>query len=114
VAHCGTVPSAPPSQSIERGWVTGRAVIERTPVQVEDVLAVPEEFPTAQITSKPQGVRTVVGLPLMLKDVAVGAITLRRREVRPFSDKQIALLKTFADQAAIAIENVQHKGCRAS
>ena len=107
VAHSGNVPRAAPSQSIDRGWLTGRAVIDRAPVQVEDVLVVPEEFPTAQITAKPQGVRTVLSVPLMLKDVAVGAITLRRREVRPFSDKQIALLKTFADQAAIAIENVR-------
>ena len=107
VAHSGKVAQAAPSQKIERGWATGRAVMERAPVQVKDVLALPREFPTSQITSKLQGVRTVLALPLMLKGVAVGAITLRRREVRPFSDKQIALLKTFADQAVIAIENVR-------
>ena len=107
VAHSGKVAQAAPSQKIEPGWATGRAVMERAPVQVKDVLALPREFPTSQITSKPQGVRTVLALPLMLKGVAVGAITLRRREVRPFSDKQIALLKTFADQAVIAIENTR-------
>jgi GAF domain-containing protein len=107
VAHSGDVTLAAPSQSIDRGWATGRAVIERSPVQIADVLAMPVEFSTAQITAKPQGVRTVLALPLMLKGAALGTITLRRREVRPFSDKQIALLKTFTDQAVIAIENVR-------
>ena len=107
VAGFGHLPDAPPSRTIERGFVSGRAVIDREPVQVEDVLAVPQEFPTAQGTSRPVGIRTILAVPLMREGQAVGAIVLRRTEVRPFSEQQIELLKTFADQAAIAIENVR-------
>jgi signal transduction histidine kinase len=92
---------------IDRSLVMGRAVLDRAPVHVEDVTAVPGEFPLAMEAHKLYGHRTILAVPLMRENQALGAILLRRIEVRPFTEKQIALLKTFADQAVIAIENVR-------
>jgi two-component system, NtrC family, sensor kinase len=88
-----------------RGTVLGRAVTGGRPVQVHDVTADPEY--TLTEGQRLGGFRSVLGVPLMREGTPIGVIMLTRNTVRPFSDKQIELASTFADQAAIAIENVR-------
>src|SRR5262245_60544617 len=88
-----------------RGSVLGRAVTEGRPVQVDDVTADPDY--TLNERQRLGGFRTVLGVPLMREGTPIGVIMLTRNTVRPFTDKQIELVTTFADQAAIAIENVR-------
>jgi signal transduction histidine kinase/putative component of toxin-antitoxin plasmid stabilization module len=101
-------PAAGELRELDRKGVMTRAVIDRQPVHIEDLAAVSEEeWPQAAAAHRRFGHRTTLSVPLLREQQALGAILLRRMEVRPFTEKQIALLKTFADQAAIAIENVR-------
>jgi signal transduction histidine kinase/CheY-like chemotaxis protein len=88
-----------------RATTTGRAALERRPVQVLDFLAESEVLVTQ--AHRTECVRTVLAVPMCRDDRLLGVISIWRREVRPFSEKQIKLLETFADQAVIAIENVR-------
>jgi GAF domain-containing protein/anti-sigma regulatory factor (Ser/Thr protein kinase) len=93
---------------VNRGTAAGRAVVDRHTIHVEDLAARSEdEFPEGTDVQRRFGFRTVLATPMLRQSVAIGAIVIRRMELRPFTEKQIKLLETFADQAVIAIENVR-------
>ena len=104
-AHHGPIPVGFVNRPLTRGWVAGRAVVDRKPIHVHDLAATGDEFPES--TALHVGHRTILSVPLLRENEAIGSLTLRRSEVRPFSDKQVELVSTFADQALIAIENVR-------
>jgi GAF domain-containing protein len=92
---------------LNRDTVMGRSISDMKPVQVADLMKAGDEFPLGQQLAVKYGHRTILAVPLIREGRALGTILVRRSEVRPFDDKDIALLTTFADQAAIAIENVR-------
>ena len=110
VAHFGAIPTADAPGGgpiIDRDTPPGRAIVDRKTIHVHDLQAAEAEFPGAKTRGIALGIRTLLAIPLLHAGVAIGAILIRRQEARPFSDRQIKLLETFADQAVIAIENVR-------
>ena len=95
------------ARPINRDWVSGRAVVDRTIVHVPDLQAAEAEFPEGAAYARQLGHRTTLAAPLLRAGIAIGAILLRRMDVRPLTAKQTALLKVFADQAVIAFENTR-------
>ncbi len=107
-AHYGPIPYVLEKSAITRNWVTGRSVIDKVPIHVLDMLSAEgNEFPDTRERAHRTGTHTYLCVPLLRERESIGAIVLRRTEVHPFSEKQIALLQTFADQAVIAIGNVR-------
>src|SRR5262245_28652067 len=95
---------------VDRGSVTGRAVVDRQTIHIHDIDAESEaEFPESKNLRSRGGstTRTRLAVPLLREGISIGAIVVLRMEVRPFTPAQIKLLETFADQAVIAIENVR-------
>ena len=106
-ASYGPIPRVE-ARPVNRGWVTGRAVVDRRTTHVPDLLAESDaEYPLGKASQRATGHRTTLATPLLREGVALGAILIRRLEVRPFTDKQVRLLETFADQAVIALENAR-------
>jgi GAF domain-containing protein len=110
VAHYGSIPTtAPVGQAtlpLTRGSSFARAILDQQTIHVSDLQAEKGEYPEGSDIAH-HGIRTVLNQPLMRSGKAIGGISIRRVDVRPFTDRQIDLVKTFADQAAIAIENTR-------
>jgi GAF domain-containing protein/CheY-like chemotaxis protein/anti-sigma regulatory factor (Ser/Thr protein kinase) len=110
VAHHGPIAYGPVgdfSLPLVPGMANGRAVLDARTIHVADLQAAVDEFPDGSDTARRYGHRTVLNVPLLREGVAIGSISLRRSEIQPFTEQQVALLQTFADQAVIAIENVR-------
>jgi GAF domain-containing protein len=109
IAHYGRIPTPGPvgqfTVPLERGSIGPRAIIDRGPIHVADILADGDEYPESQKRALRVGYRTTLAVPLIHAGEAIGVIMIRRAEVRPFTERQIELVNTFADQAVIAIEN---------
>jgi GAF domain-containing protein/CheY-like chemotaxis protein/anti-sigma regulatory factor (Ser/Thr protein kinase) len=110
VAHHGPIPFhriGDAASVLGRGTVNGRSMLEARTIHVADLHLAGGDYPEGRELALQYEYRTVLAVPLVRDGVAIGTISLRRTEVQPFSDAQIALLQTFADQAVIAIENAR-------
>jgi GAF domain-containing protein len=91
----------------DRGSATGRAALERRVVHIHDILADPEYRWAEDHRGQEEMHRTIVAVPMLRQEDVIGVIVIRRTRVQPFTEKQIELLSTFGEQAAIAIENTR-------
>jgi signal transduction histidine kinase len=110
VAHHGQIPLGGPvgqhTIPLERGSIGPSAVIDRRTIHVADAASA-DEYPDSRSRALQLGSRTTLAVPLVHAGEAIGVIFIRRAEVRPFTERQIELVNTFADQAVIAIENTR-------
>jgi signal transduction histidine kinase len=109
VAHHGAIvgPIGEFSLPLVRGTVAGRSMLDGQTVHVADLQTDVDEFPEGSANARRLRFRTALSVPLMREGVAIGALAILRSEAQPFTERQVALLETFADQAVIAIENVR-------
>jgi GAF domain-containing protein len=108
VATFGDMPIALDHTPYNRQSPAGRAMVDRQRVHIRDLAAVVDrDYPVIKDYARRIGHRTTLAVPLLCDSLPIGAILIRRTEVRPFTDSQIKLLETFADQAVIAIENAR-------
>jgi two-component system, NtrC family, sensor kinase len=105
VAHHGPIPAE--TLPLIRGTVAGRTVLDGRSLHIADLPTEDAEFPESSENARRWGFRALLCVPLMREGVAIGTIALRRREAQLFTERQVALLQTFADQAVIAIENAR-------
>jgi GAF domain-containing protein len=107
-AHYGPITITLQRTTLSRDSITEAAILDRQPVHVHDLLVTePPAFPLSAKAAREGGFRTCLSVPLLRENEAIGALAIRRREVQPFTTQQVDLLKTCADQAVIAIENVR-------
>ncbi|HKF12421.1 MAG TPA: GAF domain-containing protein [Xanthobacteraceae bacterium] len=105
VAHHGPIPAE--TLPLIRGTVAGRSVLDGRAFHIADLPTEVAEFPESSENARRWGFRSILCVPLMREGVSIGTIALRRREAQLFTERQVALLQTFADQAVIAIENAR-------